>query len=230
VTSLTIPQKGLTETPLTAPAKQSALTRQRILDAALTAIATKGYDGTSLDALASGIGVTKQTILHHFGSKRGLLGAVLERSAGELRTAVADALRTSSPDDRTTAGVLRVVDRAVRASFRLAATRPELIALTREVARLGGEEALELIAVLDPLTNTGVRYLNRASRDAAVRAHDARGLLLGMYARIIGAATEVEVMRQFGVEPPLRILVRRQNGLLEELHRALTPVRRESAG
>ncbi len=201
-----------------------ASTRLRILDAALASIASKGYDGTSLDALAGGIGVTKQTILHHFGSKDGLLRSVLERSALELRDAVAAGLREARTDDRSTVGVLRVIDRAVRAAFRLAALRPELIALTREVARLGGQQTIDLMTVLDPLTATAERFLHRAIRDGAVRPHDSRALLLGMYARIIGAATEVEVMHQLGVEPPLRILVRRQNGLLGELHRALDPV------
>ncbi len=211
---------------LTIPSNTStgASTRLRILDAALASIASKGYDGTSLDALAGGIGVTKQTILHHFGSKDGLLRSVLERSALELRDAVAAGLREARTDDRSTVGVLRVIDRAVRAAFRLAALRPELIALTREVARLGGQQTIDLMTVLDPLTATAERFLHRAIRDGAVRPHDSRALLLGMYARIIGAATEVEVMHQLGVEPPLRILVRRQNGLLGELHRALDPV------
>jgi AcrR family transcriptional regulator len=222
VTALTIPSKAPGNARVEGQTV-SGSTRERILDAALSSIAAKGYDGTSLDGLANGVGFTKQTILHHFGSKDGLLRAVLERSAGELREAVAGGLRRTKTDDRSTEGVLHVVDQAVRASFRLAARRPELIALTREVARLGGQQTVDLLTVLDPLTAVAGLFLNRAIRDGAVRSHDSRSLLLGMYARIIGAATEVEVMRQLGVEPPLRILVRRQNGLIEELHRALNP-------
>ncbi len=206
-----------------APVGPGVLTRQRILDAALSSVAAKGYDGTSLDALASTIGVTKQTILHHFGSKDGLLRALLERSAGELKKAVEDSLRRTLPPVRSTEAVLTVIDRAVRSAFRLAAYRPELIALTREVARLGGGRTADLLSALDPLTTTASRFLARAVRDGAVLPHDSHALLLGTYARVIGAATEVEVMRQLGIEPPLRILIRRQSGLLEELHRALDP-------
>ena len=59
-------------------------TPERILDGALRTFGTRGYDGTSLDALAANVGVRKQTILHHFGSKERLLDALVERSAEEL--------------------------------------------------------------------------------------------------------------------------------------------------
>ncbi len=189
-------------------------------------MATRGYDGTSLDSLGVTIGLTKQTILHHFGSKDGLLSALVERSASELVAAIGGALRAAPLRERSTESVLTVVDRTVRAAFRLAAFRPELIALTREVARLGDRQTAELLRALDPLTVPATRFLARAVRDGAVRPHDSHALLMGTYARLIGAATEVEVMRQLGVEPPLRILVRRQNGLLSELHRALDPADR----
>ena len=48
-------------------------TRELVLDAALASFGTAGYDGTSLDDLAAGLGIRKQTILYHFVSKRRLL-------------------------------------------------------------------------------------------------------------------------------------------------------------
>ena len=39
-------------------------TRERVLDAALASFAQRGYEATSLDALAAGLGVRKQTILY----------------------------------------------------------------------------------------------------------------------------------------------------------------------
>ncbi|MDQ1395177.1 MAG: TetR/AcrR family transcriptional regulator, partial [Acidimicrobiaceae bacterium] len=41
-------------------------TRDRILDAALVSFASRGYEATSLDTLAAGLGLRKQTILYHF--------------------------------------------------------------------------------------------------------------------------------------------------------------------
>ena len=63
-------------------------TRELVLDAALASFGTAGYDGTSLDDLAAGLGIRKQTILYHFVSKRRLLDSVVDRCAGELVTAL----------------------------------------------------------------------------------------------------------------------------------------------
>ena len=63
-------------------------TRELVLDAALASFGTAGYDGTSLDDLAAGLGIRKQTLLYHFVSKRRLLDSVVDRCAGELVTAL----------------------------------------------------------------------------------------------------------------------------------------------
>ena len=70
-------------------------TRELVLDAALASFGTAGYDGTSLDDLAAGLGIRKQTILYHFVSKRRLLDAVVDRCAGELVAALERALAQS---------------------------------------------------------------------------------------------------------------------------------------
>jgi AcrR family transcriptional regulator len=103
-------------------------TPTRILDGALLSFGTRGYDATSLDTLAGSIGLSKQTILHHFGSKERLLDALLDRSAAELSVALEEALAKAGP------GFARV-EALVRAVFRLAARRPELLGLLREVSR-----------------------------------------------------------------------------------------------
>ena len=53
-------------------------TSDRILQAALSSFAGKGFEATSLDSLARSLGITKQTILHHFGSKDLLLEATMQ--------------------------------------------------------------------------------------------------------------------------------------------------------
>ena len=59
-------------------------TKTRVLDAALLSFGTSGYEATSLDDLAGDLGLRKQTILYHFGSKAGLVDAVVDRAADEL--------------------------------------------------------------------------------------------------------------------------------------------------
>ena len=54
-------------------------TRQRILDATLDLYRDLGVPATTLKAVAQRADVSRGTILHHFGSAEGLLGAVLDR-------------------------------------------------------------------------------------------------------------------------------------------------------
>jgi AcrR family transcriptional regulator len=99
-------------------------TSERIVNAALASFGTKGYEGTSLDAVAASLAIRKQTILYWFPSKEALLAAVVSRGAGELAETMQSAL-----DDAGT-GWSRV-EAVVRSVFRLAARQPELLGLVR---------------------------------------------------------------------------------------------------
>lgn len=189
-------------------------TAARIADAALVSFADRGYEATSLDALAAGLGLTKQTILHHFGSKERLLAAVVERSAVELAEALEGALPRAQPG-------FGHVEALVRAVFRLAARRPALLGLLREVSRLGPPPATRLAEVLEPLVERARTYLEAEMAGGRMRAQDPRLLLLSAYSIVIGVATEVEVLRALGLDPTARSLVRRRAELLAFLRSAL---------
>jgi len=194
--------------------KAQAGTSDRILDAALASFGGRGYEATSLDALAATLGVRKQTILHHFGSKQGLLDALVDRSAGELADALERALLKAGPGfDR--------IEALVRAVFRLAARRPELLGLLREVSRLGPPAATRLADALEPLVERARSFLEAEMASGTMRPQDARLLLLSAYSTVIGVATEVEVLRAVGVEPGARSLLRRRAELLTFLRSAL---------
>jgi TetR/AcrR family transcriptional regulator, transcriptional repressor for nem operon len=53
-------------------------TRGRLLQAAFKEIYRSGFQGTDLDTILSGAGVTKGALYHHFGSKEALGHAVVE--------------------------------------------------------------------------------------------------------------------------------------------------------
>lgn len=59
-------------------------TRGAFLRAATRLFAEKGFYGTSIAAIADELGLTKQALIHHFGSKERLYGEVLQRIADEL--------------------------------------------------------------------------------------------------------------------------------------------------
>ena len=64
--------------------KDSRDTAERCLIAAENRFASVGFAGTSLRDVASDIGVTSATIIHHFGSKEQLYARVLDRLAASL--------------------------------------------------------------------------------------------------------------------------------------------------
>jgi len=197
-------------------AMRAANTRERTVDAALTAFGTRGYETTSLDALAVELGVRKQTILYHFTSKEALLDAVIDEAGAELIAVLSEAV------SGTGEGWARV-DAVVRSVFRLARRRPELLGLLREVSRLGPPSATRFREMLGPFIERATGFLEDGMDADEFRRQDARLLLLATYSTVIGVATEVEVLRALGVEPTARSLVRRRAELLAFLRSALLP-------
>ena len=154
---------------------------------ALSSFGTRGYEASSLDAIAAELGVRKQTILYYFPTKEALLDAVIDRSASELSTALEDALVRAGRG-------LGAVEAVVRSVFRLALRRPELLGLLREVSRLGPPPATRLTEALDPLVQRARLFLEAEMDNGTMRRQDARLVLLSAYSAVIGVATEVEVL------------------------------------
>ena len=152
----------------------SADTANRILDEALESFGNRGYDATSLDALAGQLQISKQTILYWFPSKEALMAAVVDRSATELISAVEASL------ERAGEGWVRV-EAIVRSVFRLASRRPALLGLLREVARLGPPQATRMTEALDPMDQRATVFLEAEMDAGRMRRSDPRLLLLAMY-------------------------------------------------
>jgi AcrR family transcriptional regulator len=185
-----------------------------VLAVALTSFGTRGYEATSLDALAAELGVTKQTILYYFPSKEALLDAVITSASVELVGTLEAAVQRAGPGwDR--------IEAIVRAVFRLALRRPELLGLLREMTRLGPPHTARLVTELEPLVEPAVGWLEAEMDAGRLRRLDARLLLVSVYSTIIGTATEVEVLRAVGIEPTMRSLAIRRRELLRFLRSAL---------
>ena len=72
--------------PPRGPYAKTAAMREQALRAALKSIAERGLSSTSIQQIADEVGLTKAGLLHHFGSREGLLLAVIERSDEINRT------------------------------------------------------------------------------------------------------------------------------------------------
>ena len=210
-------------------------TRDRVVDAAVVAFGRRGYDVTSLDAIAGELGVRKQTILYYFPSKEALLAAAVDRAAASVAAALEAAV---GPTVGSAAG--RAVGRAVgpagagasawdrveaivRGVFRLAGRQPEILGLLREVSRLGPPGATRFALRMEPLIDRATTFLEAAMAGGELRVQDARLLLFMAYSSVVGVATEMEVLRALGVEPTARSTVRQRRALLLFLRSALLP-------
>ncbi|WP_104990066.1 TetR family transcriptional regulator C-terminal domain-containing protein [Deinococcus sp. NW-56] len=186
--------------PIQDRARRAALER-----AAYFAIYERGYADVTLADIARHAGVSKGTLAYHFGSRAGLLAAVMRRFTRTVTVATRRALRQApSPEAKLRAYVdnqFYGVENTrrfytVSLDFLAAATRdPELMAVQRdflretlaldlELARLGGEEgAGERARLLRALVEgLSVRFLADPEPDLeAYRAECLRGLraLLG---------------------------------------------------
>ena len=135
-------------------------------------------------------------------------------SAAELSAALEASLASAGP------GWVRV-EAVVRSVFRLAARRPELLGLVREMGRVGSPATARFVAALDPLAQRASEFLEAEMDLGHMRRHEPRLLLLAIYSTVIGMLTEVEVLRALGEEPTARSLVRRRTEILELLRSAL---------
>ena len=73
-----------------------ANTREYILFQALRLFAKKGYEAIGVASICEAAGITKPTMYYHFGSKRGLLEALISHWGTELLTGLDGFLPTSS--------------------------------------------------------------------------------------------------------------------------------------
>lgn len=68
--------------------EQSEATRRRLVEAASALFADRGYRDTSVRAIGERAGISRGSIFWHFGSKEGLLWAVVEDAFGRWETEV----------------------------------------------------------------------------------------------------------------------------------------------
>lgn len=190
----------------------SGPTADRILQTAISSFAGKGYEATSLDSLARTLGITKQTILHHYGSKDGLLEATIQHVSAAISLAVDGALH-----GRDSSSAWERLERVIRAMFSLTSRNPELIGLVREISRLGGGAVEKLAVALEPLTARAATFVRSAMVEQRVPPRDPRQIVTSAYAAVVAAFVEVEILQSLGQRPSPRLLLRRRRELLDYL-------------
>ncbi|MEY4365705.1 MAG: hypothetical protein RLZZ305_1049 [Actinomycetota bacterium] len=154
-------------------------TRDLILDEAVRCFAERGYEGTSLNDIAAGVGIRRPSLLHHFASKETLYGELFERILSDWleRVNIAVALDASGWDK---------VELVLRAGFALFEDNPDYVRLMRREALDGGAHlGIDLASVLRPLFDAAAEYLRTQMEAGVLRQLDPRHLLITGYGAIL---------------------------------------------
>ena len=75
-------------------------TREQLLSTATAQFADRGFYGTSIASIAAGLGLTKQALLHHFGSKEKLYAEILSRLSERALRDLESARKIPEPEKR----------------------------------------------------------------------------------------------------------------------------------
>jgi AcrR family transcriptional regulator len=192
-------------------------TRRRLLQEAVRQFGRNGYEGASLESVASAAGVRKQTLLYYFSSKEALLEACLIDTSQRVASALSEALEAESSSSRKVEAVIHTI-------FRLAEEWPEFPPFIREASRLGPGVVERFASALEPLRLRALGFLSRGMSEGEIRRQDPALLLFTLYTAVVGTITEAGVLRAVVGEDRSRIaLHRREREVMEIVRNALAP-------
>jgi AcrR family transcriptional regulator len=170
-----------------------------ILDAALRAFATHGYDGVSVRTLNRELGVSHNLIHQRFGSKQDLWYAAVDRAFSQQVTQLATAF------DPTLTDPLDQLNHAIRRFVTYSAEHPELLGLMNIEARVDSER-LDYIYdnyVAPALAPLG-RLLDHLNKQGRIRPISLRALFFLIAHGAAAPFTLSPLARRFDNTDPLR--------------------------
>ncbi len=149
-------------------ASEPLSTREAIIVEALHCFAENGYEGTSLNDIAAGVGIRRPSLLHHFPSKDALYEEVFERSISDWYVRLEEAM---VPSETGWAKAQRVMT----TGFEFFVDNPDFIRLLRREAIDGGAHlGLDLAAAMRPAFDNAVAYFEREMDAGTFRRYDPR--------------------------------------------------------
>lgn len=127
--------------------RDEAIARTRILEEALRLFSAKGYEGAGVQEICAAAEITKPTLYYHFGSKIGLLDAILDEHYRMLDHKVERASEYRGDPAHYELDVFPTLLRVCMVYFTYARRRPELYRMQLALAVAPAEsEAAKIVA------------------------------------------------------------------------------------
>ena len=194
-------------------------TRDQILDEALVCFAHAGYEGTSLNDIAAGVGIRRPSLLHHFNSKEALYQEVFENLLSDWF----DRLTTAIAAPQTGWDKVELV---LRTGFRFFADNPSYVRMVRREAIDGGEHlAIDLASVLRPMFDLAADYFEGQMAAGEFTPQDARQLLITGYGALLSYFSDEPFLEGLLDVAPLseEALAAREEHVVQFFRSALLP-------
>lgn len=164
-------------------------TRDQILDEAVACFAAAGYDGTSLNDIAAGVGIRRPSLLHHFPSKDALYEEVFERMLSDWVSRL-EGVVTSSVQGWDK------VELVLHAGFDFFAGNPHYVRLVRrEAIDMGTHLGMNLAAVLRPWFDLAATYFRGQMEAGTFRRQDPEQLLITGYGALLTYFSDAPFLR-----------------------------------
>jgi TetR/AcrR family transcriptional regulator len=165
-------------------------TREAILSEARHLFADQGYDGTSLNDIAAGVGIKRASVLHHFPSKEAIYREVFNTALAEW----IDRVMNESVKDRTDRG-WPFVDDIITTGFRFFTDNTEFVAIVRrEALNRDSRIGFDLGQAIRPMFQQAADYFRREMDAGTYRQFDPEQLLLTGYGALLSYFSDVPLI------------------------------------
>jgi TetR/AcrR family transcriptional regulator len=158
-----------------------------ILSEARRCFADHGYDGTSLNDIAAGVGIRRASLLHHFPSKEAIYQAVFEGALSDWAVRIEQAIDLPEVEGWT------YLDQVLTTAVRWFVENPEFVRLVRHESLAADNNHLgfDLGEALRPWFKQAVSYFDREMGAGRFRKQDPEQLIISGYGAILNYFSDV---------------------------------------